>query len=280
MMSLTSKTGTGLIYESLSGEQHEIERLLDQLESYESVPMDSWREEQLAQLLQDLEMLTNTHFTCEEYGLFPILKKYHPMVLMEKEHDLMISLREEVRDAFHHFRDYPLTAPSFKEKVKHFVSEMRRHFKQEQQGIYRIAERDLSPQEKEQVVNTMMELRTKAGSGLIYTIQRAEKHFYPFKSDLSQTFSKPVASHKLLERPDVIIKQISIRAGEPQTEQWAPTRSIAICQRGTVKCYMKGQELTLDPGAGILIEAGLVPSYEAVTNCDLLFIIEQEQSHH
>ncbi len=55
-----------------------------------------------------------------------------------------------------------------------------------------------------------------------------------------------------------------------------PTRTIVICQRGTVTCYLKQEILTLEPGTGILIEGGLVPTYEAVTNCDLLFIIEQE----
>ncbi len=87
--------------------------------------------------------------------------------------------------------------------------------------------------------------------------------------------SKPIDSHKLLEHHTVDIKQISIRAGEDQREQWAPTRTIVICQRGKVKCQLKDAEITLEPGSGILIEPGLIPVYEALTDNDLLFIIEK-----
>lgn len=280
-MSRTSQTADRAFTSSLDKEQQEIERLLEQLETesgdFRSIPGNTQRIRKLEQVLQDLETLTDTHFICEEHGLFPVLKKYHSMVLMEKEHDLMLTLRKEVKDSFLTLQTYPLSASNFKEAVKRFAAELRRHFQQEQKGIYRIAERDLSPEEKEQVVHTMEALRTKAASGLIYTIQRPERHFYPFKSESGQPLSRPLFSQKLLEHNTVEIKQISIRGGEAQTEQWAPTRTIVICQRGKVTCRLKDEEIQLEPGSGILIEPGLVPVYQAQSDSDLLFIIEKEQ---
>ena len=98
---MSSTTASQLqVCESLIREHRQMETMLSQLEqslsglSHQGAdPVNAMRAV-MAQVVPEM----NTHFACEEQVLFPAVSPYHPMVLMEVEHEELMALRQQLLD--------------------------------------------------------------------------------------------------------------------------------------------------------------------------------------
>lgn len=216
----------------------------------------------------------NVHFACEERALFPAVSPYHPMVLMEVEHEELIELRDEMLTQFEG-RQFS----EFEANCRRFIEYMRDHIAREDGGIFPTCEQALSADEKQQVIEDMEQIRANAKTENIPAIIRPDKSFEPIRMDINTPLDRPLMISLLAEKPGFQVKHLSIRAGEGLPAHWSPKRLLIWCVSGEATFTgNQAEPITLHPGAGVLLDPQLNHAIQARTDCHLLLLLEEIQS--
>lgn len=261
--------------ESLIREHRQMEAMLAQLElslerltAQESESIETVRNN-MAQIVPEM----NTHFACEEQVLFPAVSPYHPMVLMEVEHEELVALRQELLTLL------AKTTVSFQEvgKIqsigKQFISDMLDHIGREEAGIFPTCERALSVDEKQAVIEGMAELRAKAAQEPVPAIQRPERSFETLQIDLTTPAQRAVFSERLVDADGLEVKHLVIQAGQSLPAHWSPKKGTLICMQGQGLFQANEKETRLSPGTTFVMSAQLRYAIHADTDCHLLLIL-------
>lgn len=183
---------------SLTDEHRKAEALLQVLESQLRSLQSEEKiasSERLAMVQDTLDALTqemDVHFACEEQGLFPVLSRYHPMVLMEVEHEEIIAWRDRLNEQLQKAEDGDVSIESICRAGLRFIEELHNHIAREDVGIFPMAERDLSLQEKQAVIQSMETLRERGKTEIIPPIIREPKNYYRVELDLNSPIQRPI----------------------------------------------------------------------------------------
>lgn len=264
------------VCQSLSQEHRETEALLNLLHealfeiSKEQSPA-AWEKARTTLLTLTAEM--NTHFLCEEQGLFPLLSKYHPMVLMEVEHEEILALRHELNAALSVNNLSKEHAGHLFRLGERFIEELRNHIAREDSGIFPMAERDMSAIEKEEALKAMENIRRRASVMPTPEIVRPPKTHYPFHIPLFEPLTKNVMTSLLLEKDDLQIKTLALKAGSKIAKHWAPKQIVLVLLSGEAECSSAETVTTLHPYDGILMDPRLEHALCAKSDCRFLMIL-------
>ncbi|MGE0199493.1 MAG: hemerythrin domain-containing protein [Candidatus Melainabacteria bacterium] len=259
---------------SLTAEHLEMETLLQQFETSlnagDPTAGSGW--DTLAPLLHTIRNHMNVHFVCEEEALFPAVTPYHPMVLMEVEHEELMALREEMMSHFH-----ARQATEFVRTGRVFIEDLRNHIAREDAGIFPACERALSDTEKQQVVEAMDRIRANAVEVAGRGIRRPEKTWRSFTMDLTAGMDKPIHVLTMAEAPGLQIKHLRLRGGESLAAHWTPQRLVVVCVAGEVVFQVitpqaGDEETVLRPGAGVLLDPQLRHALRAREDSHLLLL--------
>jgi hemerythrin-like domain-containing protein/quercetin dioxygenase-like cupin family protein len=270
------ETGKAIqVCESLLAEHRVMEGLLlsleKQLPAFSAGGVFASQKAEVQALLGVIQREMNVHFACEERALFPAVSPYHPMVLMEVEHEELIELRGELLSRFEGGRFAEFEASS-----RRFIEYMRDHIAREDGGIFPTCEQALSADEKRQVLDEMAQIRTNAKAEDIPAIIRPEKSFEPIRIDPGATLERPLMISLLAERPGLQVKHLSIRAGESLPAHWSPKRLLIWCVAGEAAFNgNQGEPVALSPGVGVLLDPQLNHAIHAQTDCHLLLLLEE-----
>lgn len=263
------------VCESLIREHRQMEELLSGLER----ALQS-QEPELRAVRSAMERIVpemNTHFACEEQGLFPVVSPYHPMVLMEVEHEELIALRDGVLALLETQSQTTESVDQIREIGRRFIREMLDHIGREDHGIFPTCERALSDDEKRQVMERMEEIRHQAAVLPTPSISRPERRCTAFTAELDTPFERALFSQNLLSTPGLQIKHLMIRGGDTLKAHWSPKSIVLLCLSGA-GTLMAGEALfPLQPGAGFVLNPQLQHGVEAQSDCHLLLLLLPEE---
>lgn len=255
--------------DSLTVEHRQMEKLLEALEQ----ALQNENISSVRSLMRWIEPEMNTHFACEELALFPAVSPYHPMVLMEVEHEELMALRDSILEIIQQESINAEDWRRLKESGDRFIQEMLDHIGREDAGIFPTCERALSDDEKKTVIAEMDRLRAEAKKKPIPPCPKPERTFQVLEVKLNEAPSRSIFSEKLLETDGKEIKHLTIRAGDTLPGHWSPKQITLICLQGTGLFKASGQEVPLEPGKIVLISPQLLHGVQAETNCHLLLIL-------
>jgi hemerythrin-like domain-containing protein/quercetin dioxygenase-like cupin family protein len=262
------------VCESLIREHRQMEKLLEELGStLEHLQPDS--PESLQAVQQVMTRITpemNTHFACEEQALFPAVSPYHPMVLMEAEHEELIALRNALATLLHQCAGSAEHGLQARGTGNRFISEMLDHIGREDSGIFPTCERSLSEAEKQTVIAGMKQIRAQAQQTPTPEISRPPHTFEVFQPDFSPT-DRPVFSRNLLRSPDVELKHLTIKAGEELAAHWSPKQITLVCLQGEGTLIANRQEAPLKPGTSAVMSPRLQHAVQARQDLHLLLVL-------
>lgn len=223
-------------------------------------------------LLAQMEALTaemNVHFACEERVLFPVLEHYHPMVLMEAEHEMILDLRDRLQTAL--VEDDSAAVAIGRE----FARELRDHIVREDAGIFPQAERELSRDEKDQVIAGMDALRHAAVANPqevvpasahreLHVLDATEANPRPDRASFARTWQNWPGQ--------AAIKQLWLQAGET-SGHWSPKCLLLVCTAGEATLTSDEQEIALKPGITVALDARMCHNIQATTDTALLMVV-------
>ena len=254
----------------LIAEHREMEGFLDTLEgllaTVSNHPEQKWLSE-TQMILAKISAHINTHFTCEEQGLFPVLEKYHPMVLMEAEHEELVALRDQTLT---HFEQKAFT--DLKETGMLLSKELRDHIAREDGGIFPAAERDMDDSDKQIAIEKMSAIREAAKTTPTPAISRPDRYFKAFEVPAEQAFARPVNVQKLLESAGTTVKELAIKGGEALAEHWSPHPVVLYCLSGKARFEANGEQQALKPGNGLYFSPQLKHALFAETDSRFLLV--------
>jgi hemerythrin-like domain-containing protein/mannose-6-phosphate isomerase-like protein (cupin superfamily) len=214
----------------------------------------------------------NTHFACEERALFPAVSPYHPMVLMEAEHEELITLRNALSTLLAQCPDSTGHVGQAREVGARFISEMLDHIGREDHGIFPTCERALSETEKQAVIAEMEKIRAEAAQAPTPDISRPSPTLAVFQPDFSPT-DRPIFSRNLLRNPDIELKHLTIKAGEELAAHWSPKQITLICLQGEGLLSANQEEVPLVPGTCAVMSPRLQHGVRARQDLHLLLVL-------
>lgn len=274
-MAIQQTRKTLQVCESLLAEHRFMETLLLSLESQikqmaVTTNIKSTDLENIQDLLDTINHELTVHFACEEQALFPAVTPYHPMVLMEVEHEEIVALWDTLLKQFK-ARQFG----EFQDTGKEFVDYLQGHIGREDAGIFPACEQSLSEDEKQQVIIKMDQIREKSKTEIIPAIVRPEKTYKPITMDLTTVSDKPLIIKLLAETPNRQIKHLSIRANESLPSHWSPKELFVFCVSGQAVFTTQpdGHAVDLLPGSGVLLDPQLSHAIQAKTDCHFLMTV-------
>jgi quercetin dioxygenase-like cupin family protein len=243
---MTIKLANNLVAcESLTQEHLQMGQLLESLER--SISLGELEEARA--VMAQIEPAMNTHFACEEQVLFPAVSPYHPMVLMEMEHEELIALRTQFQDLLNQSK------------------------RREDAGIVPACERSLSDNEKASVITGMKSLREKACDAALPTPTPPVRSFEVFRINLQSAAEKPLFSERLLDNGVLEMKHLVIKAGESVPSHWALKQGTLVCLSGDSVFTANQEQVALKAGVSIVMSPQVLYGLEAHTDCHFLLLL-------
>lgn len=225
-------------------------------------------------IMVQIEPEMNTHFACEEQVLFPAVSPYHPMVLMEVEHEELMALRQNLMSLLEQPSPNGETLNSLQTTGARFVNDMLDHIAREDAGIFPTCERALSEDEKQTVIDGMARLRALAKQVPTPAISRPERSFEVLQPNLDSPAQRAVFSERLLNTERLEIKHLIIQAGQSIPAHWSPKQGTLICLSGQGRFTANEQDIELKPGVTVVMTPQLLHSVQAKTDCHLLLLLQ------
>jgi quercetin dioxygenase-like cupin family protein/hemerythrin-like domain-containing protein len=268
--------------ESLSADHREMERLLadfgEALSGLQHLP-DSHVNAQLHQALAvatQIEAEINAHFAYEEQVLFPAVSPYHPMVLMEVEHEDLVAQRDSLLAQLKAPQQNATTLAQLQADGQRFISEMLDHIGREDAGIFPACEQALSDAEKTQVIAGIAQLRNLAKTAPLPSIYRPEKTFQVVQADIQAPLTRPINALRLLTDPNVEVKHLTLQAGQSLAKHWSPKPLLIVCLQGQGTFLSNNQTVPLTPGSCVVLSPQLQHAVQATSDCHMLLILLNE----
>jgi len=267
---MTIKLASALVAcESLIQEHRQMEQRLESLERLLSLG----ELEQARSVMAQIEPEMNTHFSCEEQVLFPAVSPYHPMVLMEMEHEELMALRTQFQHLLNQSEIGDAELGVIQTTGNHFISNMMDHIGREDAGIFPACERSLSDSEKTSVIMGMKSLREKACDVGLPTPTPPVRSFEVFKINLQSPVEKPLFSERLLDNGTLEIKHLIIKAGESLPSHWSLKQGTLVCLSGDGIFRANQEQVDLRAGVSIVMSPQLLHNIQAHTDCHLLLLL-------
>jgi hemerythrin-like domain-containing protein/quercetin dioxygenase-like cupin family protein len=217
----------------------------------------------------------NTHAACEEQALFPALAKYHPMPMLEMEHEEMLMQRAALVSGVLNYSFPEDCNDVLYRQGLDFIELLKRHMTKEEKAIFPLVEESLSPAEKQHVLAKMEDIRARAR--VIPTPERtpAEKQAYRFHMSLDAPVTKPVHTQVILEVGKKQIKTLLLQAGAELATHWTPYHAVMVLYAGEAQWIGQDQIIDLHAGDGLLMDPKLPHAVKAKTDCRFLIMLDE-----
>jgi hemerythrin-like domain-containing protein/quercetin dioxygenase-like cupin family protein len=217
------------------------------------------------------------HFLLEEQALFAVLNPYRTMMLMEVEHDDLLVLQADFAGALN-MAETEICAETVLSKFEIFKQRLYAHIKEEEQGIFPLAETKLEPEDKIKVLRLYNELletyQATRIAGETMALVRTTPRFQLANTNLfnagDKPNDKPMLYQTLYDRENTSVQHICLQAGQKQSPHWAGQHQYLVVLSGQVVFNSAGESHTLVSGDTLTIDSRLVFALSAVKETQLL----------
>ncbi len=248
-------------------DHRETEALLQQIQIQIETGQDWAALQRLAQQLKDD---LARHYACEEFALFPVLSQYRTMMLMEVEHDKLLSTEEDFYQAL---KSDPLDRAMVAQRFQQFEAQLKAHILEEEQGVFPYADRVLEPEESQMVGRKLAEVDTAIRCGrLAGTLHRPEPQWVFKAESLFETPKDRIRFNKCFEQDLTSLHHIVLPQGQRLKEHMSGQHQCLIVLEGAVQILNERSQLSLKAGQQVDIEPRLYISMEALEDSHLLLL--------
>lgn len=223
------------------------------------------------------------HFVLEEQALFAVLNQYRTMILMEVEHDDLLTLQNQFASRLAGItEDGPLPEAETEALLASFEAFKERlcgHIREEERGVFPLAEEKLEPEEKRRVLRRYAEL-LDAPEPSALNLVRPAPGFQITNTELFNGSDKPMAYQTLYEREHSSLQHVRIQAGQKQALHWAGQHQHVVVLSGQVVFETVQEAHTLVSGDAVTIDSRLVYAFSAVKDTQLLVFRTWPHPHY
>lgn len=245
-----------------------------QLEKLEALITVGGRWQEANALLDDITLGLKRHFACEEYGLFPVLSLYRPMILMEVEHDDLYSLLQALSHELGVSAVDQQDSSNLRATFTHLNERIRAHILEEERGIIPKAQAVLEPEEKALVQRKLAEVWNKvkdAGPG-DPLLDRPEPESTVWHTAIFESKPQPIHYQTLFEKEHCRVQHIEMKAGQALSRHWAPEFQHILVVKGQVMFVSEQGNHLLKPGSQVTLEPRFYFSLQAETDCHMIAV--------
>lgn len=225
--------------------------------------------------IEQLVAIMNTHAACEEEAVLPALAKYHPLLVLEAEHDEILMKRAVLLSGLVNYTFPEDCTDKLYNQAREFFDLFERHMTKEEQAIFPLVEKSLSPEEKFMVLTKMEDIQAKARVLPTPEISRPSADFTHFQFPMVEPIAQNIQTHSILKKDSLQIKSLELKSGSSLSSHWSPQQVILLLYAGKAKWSGANASLSLKQGEGILMDSKLKHSLEAETDCRLLLILNE-----
>lgn len=234
-------------------------------------------------ILKRLIHLMNIHADCEEQALFPALGAYHPLPVLEIEHDeIMLARASLVLKTFHYSFPEDCNDKLYRQGFS-LMERLLGHWHKEEQLIFPLAEQALSPEEKYRVISEMRRIRNERdrdvqGKAAATELSYAQQRFYPFRFPLGPTVLAKIRSQSSGREGRLQFRTVDLQAGETMGTHWASVQVVLLLCSGQALWRSRETSLLLNAGDGILMDPKLPHSITAQENTSFLLLLYHDRT--
>ncbi len=264
----------------LIAEHRETERQLEHLEALLSNPGD-WNH--LQEVYIALEQDLKQHFALEEQALFLMLSPYRSMMLMEVEHDDLLTLQNAFEQTL--VESVQQQSPAFRlhSNFQDFAARLRGHMREEEDGVFPLAEVVLEVEEKQRVLRGFNELQARFKNEAAALV-RPTPGFKIQTTDIFTPLESTLAYQALYEREHSLVQHLWLKAGQSLAKHWSAQHQCLLVLSGEVffetDTETNTQRILLTAGEQASIDSRLYFSLASQTDCHLLLYKTWPHPHY
>jgi hemerythrin-like domain-containing protein len=254
--------------ERLMEDHRETEGILAQMQAV----LDAGDLARLKRLFQTLKEVLDLHFACEEHGLFPVLNQYRTMMLMEIEHDDLLTAESAFADALSDSLVAGNTTPELISTFTHWSERLHAHILEEDRGIFTRADSMLEPEERLLVARKIDEViaRAKDDAAEIPALNRPTPTITQSDMTLTGAPAKPIAFDRRFDVDHASLSHIQLQAGQKLARHWAAEHQCLVLISGQAQFITDTESITLTPGQQLNIEPRFLFALEAEADTHIL----------
>ena len=221
----------------------------------------------------------NTHAICEEKGLFEALRQKHPICILEFEHEEILLKRAAFHSGLNNF-EYPKDCNGdLYSRALAFFDLLERHMTKEEQAIFPLMEKALTPQEKLGILLKIEEIQAVWRVAPLKESELPRHEFVLFQ--IPTEANHPYEVKSLLDKNGWSVKSLRLAPGKAQSPHWSPSPQVMLMFSGLATFHTHESEVQLQTGDGLYIDSKLIHWVEAISDCSfLVFALQGEASRH
>lgn len=209
------------------------------------------------------------HFVLEERALFSLLSQYRTMMLMEVEHDDLLTLQGHFEDPFALSRSNNKPEANLLSSFLAFKTRLLAHIVEEERGIFPLANACLEPEEQEKARRVYHGVQAAFQESPVL-LHRELPCYQIRQTALFQTLEKPLTYETLYDREYTSVQHLQIKAGTSQKLHWVGQHQCLILISGEATLETPAEKIPLAPGQSVSIDSRLYFALHALTDTHLL----------
>lgn len=225
---------------------------------------------------EELVQRMNVHAACEDQVIFPALSKYHPIPVLEIEHEEVLLQRAAVVTGILNYTFPEDCNEKLLNQAVAFVDLVKRHFAKEEKAVFPLLEKSLTPSEKHQVIARMDDILAKSRVIPIESSEPLSRLYVQFHFPVDEPVTHQLHTDSLLETPNFQLKGWELQAGTSLATHWTPMKAMILLYAGKAQWTGPDSTVELSAGDGIYMDAKLAHSLKAHTDCRFLLMLQKE----
>jgi hemerythrin-like domain-containing protein len=230
-----------------------------------------------------LAQALHRHYALEEKALFPMLSQYRTMMLMEVEHEDLLSLQDDFAKHLGRITqgepEYLAESPLLLSRFEAYKKRLFAHIVEEERGIFPLANQCLEPEEKLKVLRLTQAL-VEADDPRLYDLVRKTPSFILQKAKPPEPSYKPMDYQTLFEQDHNLVQTLRLQAGQKQARHWAGQTQFILVLSGELAFESDGVVHNLGAGDTLTLDSRLLFSLAAVTEVLLLLFKVWPHPHY
>lgn len=227
-------------------------------------------------LAEELVQRMNVHAACEDQIIFPALSKYHPIPILEIEHEEVLLQRAALVTGILNYTFPEDCNEKLLNQAVDFVDLVKRHFAKEEKVVFPLLEDSLSPMEKHQVIARMDDIVAKSRVIPVELSSHPSRMYVQFHFPMDEPVAHHLHTDSLLETPNFQLKVWELQAGTALATHWTPMKAVILLYAGKAQWIGPDSTVELSAGVGIYMDAKLAHSLKAHTDCRFLLMLQKE----
>ncbi len=228
---------------------------------------------------QSLKRELLRHYVLEEQALFALLSQYRTMMLMEVEHEDLLTLQHLFEETLQQSVAQNSPHPDLTDSLARFEKRLSEHIVEEERGIFPLADSWLTPEEHlrgDHVFQAVQNSFTQAEP----TLPRPQPGFEIAATDLFTPLERPVAYQSIFEREHASIQHLWLKAGQKLARHWAGQHQCMIVTSGQILFETDAGTETLNAGMRATLDSRLYFSLQANADSHLLIFKVWPHPHY